>query len=66
MPIIPRYSQGKCEERRGLDYIGTEHILLALVRDRESVAARVPVTDGAGLDHIGRIADELVQRYPAR
>ncbi|WP_182898412.1 Clp protease N-terminal domain-containing protein [Microbispora sp. H10830] len=40
MPIIPRYSQGKCEERRGLDYIGTEHILLGLVRDRESVGPR--------------------------
>ncbi|OPG12744.1 hypothetical protein B1L11_12500 [Microbispora sp. GKU 823] len=53
-------------EQRGLDYIGTEHILLALVRDRESVAAQVLVKRGADLDQVRRITDELVQQYLAR
>ncbi|TQS27247.1 Clp protease N-terminal domain-containing protein [Microbispora sp. KK1-11] len=52
--------------QRGLDHIGTEHILLGLIRDRESVAARILVTHGAGLDRTGRITDELIQWYPAR
>ncbi|GIH62341.1 hypothetical protein Msi02_31580 [Microbispora siamensis] len=53
-------------EQRGLDYIGTEHILLALVRDRESVAAQVLVKHGADLDQVRRTTDELVQQYLAR
>ncbi len=52
--------------QRGLDHIGTEHILLGLVRDREGVAAQALVTQGAGLDDTRRSTDELVQRYPAR
>lgn len=52
--------------QRGLDYVGTEHILLALIRDRGSVAARVLVGLGADLDQVGRSVDELVQRYLAR
>ncbi|MFB4276812.1 MULTISPECIES: Clp protease N-terminal domain-containing protein [unclassified Nonomuraea] len=52
--------------QRGLDYIGTEHLLLGLVRDRASAAAQVLVTLGADLDHVARATDELVQQYVAK
>jgi ATP-dependent Clp protease ATP-binding subunit ClpC len=52
--------------RRGLDYIGTEHLLLGLIRDGESLAAQVLVKLGADLDQVGRTTDELLQRYLAR
>ncbi|MBE3008474.1 hypothetical protein IL992_04635 [Microbispora sp. NEAU-D428] len=52
--------------QRGLDYIGTEHILLALVRDHESVAAQVLVKLGADLDQVRQTTDELVRQYLAR
>ncbi|WP_101790338.1 Clp protease N-terminal domain-containing protein [Nonomuraea indica] len=46
--------------RRGLDHIGTEHLLLGLVRDGASAAAQVLVKLGADLDRVRRAADELV------
>ena len=49
--------------RRGHDRIGTEHILLGLIRDGESAASRILVTLGAGLDRIERSTNALVQRY---
>ncbi|MEV7801609.1 Clp protease N-terminal domain-containing protein [Microbispora sp. NPDC088329] len=52
---------------RGHDRIGTEHILLALIRDRESAACRILVTLGADLDQVKQSTDALVrQYYPAR
>ncbi|WP_428834009.1 Clp protease N-terminal domain-containing protein [Microbispora maris] len=52
---------------RGHDRIGTEHILLGLIRDGESGAARILVALGAGLDRIERSTNALVQQYyPAR
>lgn len=52
--------------QRGLDYIGTEHLLLGLVRDDGSVAAQVLVKLGADLDQVRQTTDELIQRYLAR
>ncbi|MEV4455195.1 Clp protease N-terminal domain-containing protein [Microbispora sp. NPDC049633] len=49
--------------RRGHDRIGTEHILLGLIRDGESAASRILVTLGAGLDQVERSTNALVQRY---
>ncbi|XVQ86280.1 Clp protease N-terminal domain-containing protein [Microbispora siamensis] len=48
------------------DHIGTEHILLALVRDRESVAGQVLAKLGADLDQVRRTTDEPVRQYLAR
>jgi hypothetical protein len=42
----------------GHNYIGTEHILLGLIREGEGVAARVLVGLGAGLD---RVRQQVVQ-----
>jgi ATP-dependent Clp protease ATP-binding subunit ClpC len=52
--------------QRGLDYIGTEHLLLGLTRDGTSVAAQVLVKLGADLDRVRRATDELVQQYTAK
>jgi ATP-dependent Clp protease ATP-binding subunit ClpA len=52
--------------QRGLDYIGTEHLLLGLIRDDASVAAQVLVKLGVDLDQVGRTTDELLQQYLAR
>jgi ATP-dependent Clp protease ATP-binding subunit ClpC len=38
--------------RLGHNYIGTEHLLLGLIREGEGVAARVLEAMGAGLDHV--------------
>ncbi|MBB5781022.1 Clp protease N-terminal domain-containing protein [Nonomuraea jabiensis] len=52
--------------QRGLDYIGTEHLLLGLIRDGASVAAQVLVELGVDLEHVGPAADELVQQHVAK
>ncbi|WP_169985599.1 Clp protease N-terminal domain-containing protein [Microbispora sp. H10836] len=49
--------------RLGHDRIGTEHILLGLIRDGESVASRILVELGAGLDQIGESTNALVRQY---
>lgn len=46
--------------------ISPEHILLALVRDHESVAAQVLAKLGADVDQVRRTTDELVRQYLAR
>ncbi|MEQ4724872.1 Clp protease N-terminal domain-containing protein [Nonomuraea sp. B19D2] len=56
-------SSNQASLQRGLDYIGTEHLLLGLVRDGASAAAQVLVKLGVDLDHVGRAADELVQQH---
>ena len=45
--------------RRGHSYVGTEHLLLGLVREGEGVAARVLVGMGADLH---RVRTEVIQR----
>ncbi|MEU8175063.1 Clp protease N-terminal domain-containing protein [Microbispora hainanensis] len=68
LPFAPAASavlQASNEEsvRRGHDRIGTEHILLGLLRDRESVAARVLGAYGADPAHAARATEELVRQY---
>ncbi|MEV4219005.1 Clp protease N-terminal domain-containing protein [Nonomuraea sp. NPDC049725] len=48
--------------RRGLDYVGTEHLLLGLVRDGASPGAQVLVKLGVDLGRVERTVDEFVQR----
>ncbi|MFG1967350.1 Clp protease N-terminal domain-containing protein [Nonomuraea sp. NPDC049028] len=68
LPFTPAASQvlqaaNQESLHRGLDYIGTEHLLLALTHDRASVAAQVLVKLGVDLDQVGRSTDKLLQQY---
>jgi hypothetical protein len=45
-------------------YIGTEHILLGLIREGEGVAAQVLVELGAGLDRVRQQVIQLLSGYP--
>jgi ATP-dependent Clp protease ATP-binding subunit ClpA len=47
----------------GHNYIGTEHILLGLVREGEGVAAQVLVKLGADLSRVRRMVIEVLSRY---
>ncbi len=49
-------------QRLGSDYIGTEHILLGLLRDGDGVAAQVLMKRGADLDRMRQAMIQLVQR----
>jgi ATP-dependent Clp protease ATP-binding subunit ClpA len=49
----------------GHNYIGTEHILLGLVREGEGVAAQVLVKRGAGLERVRRAVLEQVRQQGA-
>src|SRR4029453_12989347 len=45
-------------------YIGTEHILLGLIREGEGVAAQVLVALGAGRDRVRQQVIQLLSGYP--
>ena len=47
----------------GHHYIGTEHILLGLIRQGDGVAARVLADQGADLDRVRQQVVELLLRY---
>ena len=47
----------------GHKHIGTEHILLGLVRENEGVAAQVLQRSGAGLDRIRHTVMQLLSEY---
>jgi len=47
----------------GHNYIGTEHILLGLIREGEGVAAQVLVKLGAGLDRVRQQVIQLLSGY---
>jgi ATP-dependent Clp protease ATP-binding subunit ClpA len=47
----------------GHNYIGTEHILLGLVREGEGVAAQVLVKLGAGMETVRRTVIEVLEDY---
>ncbi|WP_043615371.1 Clp protease N-terminal domain-containing protein [Nonomuraea candida] len=47
----------------GLDYIGTEHVLLSLVRETEGVAARVLGAYGGERARVGELVGKLVEQY---
>jgi ATP-dependent Clp protease ATP-binding subunit ClpA len=49
----------------GHNYIGTEHILLGLVREGEGVAAQVLVALGADLDRVRQAVMSLLEGYVA-
>jgi ATP-dependent Clp protease ATP-binding subunit ClpC len=47
----------------GHNYIGTEHILLGLLRESDGVAAQVLVRLGADLERVRETVTELLERY---
>jgi hypothetical protein len=47
----------------GHNYIGTEHILLGLVREGQGVAAQVLVKQGAGLEQVRQAVVQLLSGY---
>jgi ClpA/ClpB-like protein len=48
----------------GHNYIGTEHILLGLIREGEGVGAQVLVTLGADLNRVRQKVVEILSRTP--
>src|SRR4249920_3763700 len=50
----------------GHNYIGTEHILLGLIREGEGVAAQVLVKLGADLNRVRQQVDQLLQGYQGK
>lgn len=54
------------EEARRLtgNYIGTEHLLVGLLREEDSAAARAMVEQGATLDDVRRILDRMQEGGP--
>jgi ATP-dependent Clp protease ATP-binding subunit ClpC len=50
----------------GHDYIGTEHILLGLIREGEGVAAQVLVKLGADLSRVRQQVNQLLHRYQGK
>src|SRR3954471_25091680 len=44
------------------EYVGTEHILLGVLRERECIAATVIENLGADLDELGGKIDEVVKK----
>ncbi|MGH7599023.1 MAG: Clp protease N-terminal domain-containing protein, partial [bacterium] len=47
--------------RLGHDYIGTEHVLLGLIRDGEGLAVEILRNLGADLDKIERAVEDAVK-----
>ena len=71
LPFTPRAKaavRGAVEEalRLGHDYVGTEHLLLGLLTDGESVAAQVLSNMGATAESIGARTDEALREAGAR
>ena len=50
----------------GHDYIGTEHILLGLIREGDGVAAQVLVKLGADLNRVRQQVIQLLHDYQAK
>jgi ATP-dependent Clp protease ATP-binding subunit ClpA len=53
-------------EQLGHNYIGTEHILLGLIREGDGVAAQVLVMLGADLNRVRLTVIQLLHGHPAR
>ena len=53
-------------ERLGHNYIGTEHILLGLIREGDGVAAQVLVTLGADLKRVRQQVIQVMHGHPAK
>jgi RNA polymerase sigma factor (sigma-70 family) len=52
-------------QRLNHDYIGTEHLLLGLVRAESTLASRTLISLGADLDRTRREVDAILERGPA-
>jgi ATP-dependent Clp protease ATP-binding subunit ClpC len=52
--------------RLGHNYVGTEHILLGLVREGDGLAAQILVKLGADLNRVRQQVIELLHRYPGK
>jgi ATP-dependent Clp protease ATP-binding subunit ClpC len=52
--------------RRNHEYVGSEHILLGLMKENRGVASRVLKSLGADFDRANRELDKLVRNGPAR
>ena len=50
----------------GHEYVGTEHILLGLIREGEGVAAQVLVKQGADLDRVRQQVVQLLEGYRSK
>jgi ATP-dependent Clp protease ATP-binding subunit ClpA len=53
-------------EQLGHNYIGTEHILLGLIREGDGVAAQVLVRLGADLNRVRQTVIQLLHGHPAK
>ena len=53
-------------QQLGHHYIGTEHILLGLIREGDGVAAQVLTALGADLDHVREQVTRLLAEYQRR
>ena len=71
IPFTPRakrvleLSRGEAQQL-GHHYVGTEHILLGLLREGDGVAAQVLVALGADLDGVRERVIQLLAEYQAR
>src|ERR1700721_345431 len=68
--LSPRPLGGEGPARRGLqrghNYIGTEHMLLGLVREGEGVAAQVLISLGADLAKVRQQVIQLLSGYQGK
>ena len=69
LPFTPRMRRAlelALEEARGLghDYIGTEHLLLGLIREKEGIAAQVLKSLNVSLDHVREEIFEILDGEP--
>jgi ATP-dependent Clp protease ATP-binding subunit ClpC len=70
LPFTARASRalqlaGQESADRGLDYIGTEHLLLGLVREGTGTAVQALVKLGADPDGVRQAVDALLEKYRA-
>jgi ATP-dependent Clp protease ATP-binding subunit ClpA len=68
IPFTPRAKKvlelaGRESDALGYHYIGTEHILLGLIREGDGVAAQVLVTLGADLSRVRQQVIQLLHEY---
>ena len=70
IPFTPRAKKAldlalREAQQLGHNYIGTEHLLLGLIRERDDVAAQVLVNLGADLNRVRQEVIQLLNGHPA-
>ena len=70
-PVTPRANKvlelaSREAQQLGHNYVGTEHILLGLIREGEGVAAQILVKLGADLDRVRQQVIQLLHSYPGK